>query len=232
MLLTYLDESYTRDRYYIAALAVHHGSVRSLERAINGVVARAQRTCPEVSGATELHGHPLFHGTADWGRLHPRRRIGIYSQVLQAVADHDVTIILRGLDLPSQRTRYVRPDPPHGVVLQHVLEQVNLYARATDQAALIIADEVQDQTRHRMNLGAFRRYGTPGYLRSRLPRIVDTIHFAPSHHSRLLQAADLVAFLHRRRQTQVETDPRAARANDLLWNRIRDQVHHEHCWFP
>lgn len=232
MLLTYVDESFTKERYYIAALAVHHDAIRSLETAITGVANRAHRIYPGVSDTSELHGHPLFHGKDDWGKLQPRQRIGIYNEVLQAIANHDVKIFLRGLDIPSQQRRYARCDPPHDVVLQHVLERVNSYAHSTDQAALIIADEFQEHDRHRKNLTDFRRYGTPGYLSSELPRIVDTIHFAPSHHSRLLQAADLVVFLHRRRQTHVETDSRATKANDALWERIRPGIQHEHCWFP
>ncbi|WP_109508248.1 DUF3800 domain-containing protein [Nocardioides speluncae] len=232
MLLTYVDESYTKERYYIAGLAVHHDAIRSLESELAGVVTKARRTCRGVTAGSELHGHPLFHGKEDWAQLQPRQRIGVYGDALQAIADHDVRIFLRGLDIPAQRKRYGRPIPPHDVVLQHLLERVNGYAARTDQAALIIADELQEDDRHRKNLTDFRMYGTPGYLSSELPRIVDTIHFAPSHHSRLLQAADLVAFLHRRLETHTETDLRATRANAALWARIRARVEHQHCWRP
>jgi len=232
VLLTYVDESYTKDRYYIAGLAVHHEDIRALENAITQIVADASKVYPGVGVTSELHGHELFHGKGDWKKRAPRQRIGIYNKVFQAISDHDAQIFLRGLDITSQQARYARCDPPHDVVLQHLLERVNDYANDTDQAALIIADELQEHDRHRRNLSDFRRYGTPGYLSSVLPRIVDTIHFAPSHHSRLIQAADLVAFLHRRRETHVETDPRAERANDALWGRIRPSIRHQHCWFP
>jgi hypothetical protein len=232
VLLTYVDESYTKDRYYLAGVAVHHDAMRSLENAISTVVKDASVAYPGVRESSELHGHPLFHGKEDWEKLAPRQRISVYNKVFAAIASHDVKIFLRGLDIPSQHRRYIRPDPPHSVVLQHLLERVNSYAASTGQAALIIADEIQEHDRHRKDLTDFREYGTPGYLSSTLPRIVDTIHFAPSHHSRLLQAADLVAFLHRRRQTHVETDPRAAKANAALWSRIESVIHHQHCWYP
>ncbi|MBO3745989.1 DUF3800 domain-containing protein [Streptosporangiaceae bacterium NEAU-GS5] len=61
--------------------------------------------------------------------------------------------------------------------------------------------------------------------------MVDTIHFAPSSASRLLQAADLVAFLHQRCQRK-ERDPHAQQANEDLWVRISGKVYHEMCWFP
>lgn len=231
MLLTYVDESYTQDWYFIAGLAVHHDAVRSLETELNDVIRNAHKKYG-VGERAELHGHPLFHGQEEWTGVMPRQRIGVYNDAFQAIADHDVQIFLRGLDVARQKKRYVRCDPPHDVCLQHLLERVNGYAKATDQAALVIADELHEHDRHRRNLLDFKDYGTPGYLSSTLPRIVDTIHFAPSHHSRLLQAADLVAFLHRRRKTHIESDARAKRANDKLWQRIVPRIQHQHTWYP
>ncbi|RCV52373.1 hypothetical protein DEF23_00555 [Marinitenerispora sediminis] len=117
-------------------------------------------------------------------------------------------------------------------MLQHVMEQVNSFARAEKEHVLIIADEVADQDDHRQKLWEYKRDGTPGYQSSKLDRIVDTIHFAPSKASRLLQAVDLIAFLHRRRETHVETDDRARRVNDRLWSHVKIRVQHEHVWLP
>jgi hypothetical protein len=232
VLLTYVDESYSADHYFIAGLAVRHEDLRSFETAMNEVVRRACRDYGIGSPRAELHGHPLFHGEQDWDGAMPRQRIAIYGWAFDAIAAHDVRIFLRGVNSRNLRARYTNPSDPHDVCLQHLLERVNTYASSTDQAALIIADELHEHDRRRRDLRDFKDYGTPGYLSSKLPRIVDTIHFAPSHHSRLLQAADLVAFLHHRRQVHKETDERAIRANDQLWARISAQIHHEWIWHP
>lgn len=232
VLLTYVDESHSKDRYFIAGLAVHHEDVRSLEGALNDVVKRAVTELGVGSSRAELHGHPLFHGNGEWEKAKPRQRIAIYNWAFQAIADHDVTIFLRGVNIKRLKERYTYPDDPHDVFLQHLIERVNTYAGQTEQAAMIIADELHEHDRRRRDLQDFKDYGTPGYLSSRLPRIVDTIHFAPSHHSRLIQAADLVAFLHHRRQVHTETDPRATKANDGLWSRIENKIHHQHVWHP
>lgn len=72
-----------------------------------------------------------------------------------------------------------------------------------------------------------------GYRSRQLTRIVDTIHFAPSKASRMVQAADLVAFLHHRIKSRADTDPRAKRANESLWERIADKVSgYSGCWRP
>lgn len=71
-----------------------------------------------------------------------------------------------------------------------------------------------------------------GHRSSRLTRVIDTIHFAPSHHSRLLQTSDLVTFLHRRRTTHTEPDRRAALANEQIWAHVAPIIEHELCWVP
>lgn len=232
VLLTYLDESYSKDRYFIAGLAVNHEDVRSLENALNAVVTRAAKDLCVCGPRAELHGHPLFHGQGDWEDAKPRQRIAIYNWAFEAIAQHNVRIFLRGVNSKRLRERYVHPEDPHDVCLRHLLERVNEFAAKTDQAALIIADELHGHDRRRRALRDFKEYGTPGYLSSKLPRIVDTIHFAPSHHSRLIQAADLVAFLHHRLQTCAEDDTRASKANETLWKQIERQIEHVWTWQP
>ena len=66
----------------------------------------------------------------------------------------------------------------------------------------------------------------------RLTRIVDTLHFAPSSASRLVQAADVIAFLYRRVFTVQETDERSRKAKIAMWTRLVPRIQHELCWFP
>jgi len=46
--------------------------------------------------------------------------------------------------------------------------------------ALVIADEVDGQAKHRADLSSYREVCTTGYRHRKLTRIVDTLHFAPS----------------------------------------------------
>lgn len=97
----------------------------------------------------------------------------------------------------------------------------------------MVADEVHTSDRHRMNFRFAKKWGTFGnYKSSKLDRVIDTIHFAPSHHSRLLQAADLVCYMRHRRQTVTESDPRAKKANDGIWAEIEPVIHVNQIWTP
>jgi Protein of unknown function (DUF3800) len=127
---------------------------------------------------------------------------------------------------------YSVPEPPHSVVLQHLLERVDECVTNLGDYALVIADEVDGQAKHRADLSSYRDVGTTGYRHRKLTRIVDTLHFAPSHASRLVQAADVIAFLYRRVFTHEETNERSRAAKVAMWGRLQPRVHHELCWFP
>lgn len=234
MLLTYVDESATRTRYWMGALLCPEHTLISLTRALDEVVDKAADEFNGVSAQAELHGYSLLHGEDDWEALKflTRARIGVYGRALEAIGASDARIIIRGVNIPRLRTRYAAPDHPHDVTLSHLLERVDECADQMGEHALIIADEVDRADTHRRRLWTFQRFSTSGYRSRQLTRIVDTIHFAPSQASRLLQAIDLVVYLYQRRKSDGDRDGRAQRANRHLWDHVDAHVWHDHCWYP
>jgi hypothetical protein len=234
MFLAYVDESYTPSTYWIAALICEESALIPLAADLDQVVAKASAAYSGISSTAELHGYPLFHGKEDWTALATmtRARIGVYAEALDAISRHPIHIVIRGVDRQKLLDRYSYPDHPHSVVLSHLLERVDECAEKHDEITLVIADEIDQADTHRQSLWYFQRHGTGGYRHRVLTRIVDTIHFAPSKSSRLVQAADLVAYLHCRMMSGNDTDERAKRANDTLWAKISPQVIHSYCWWP
>lgn len=236
VLLAYLDESYDAHHYWMAALVCPEHTVAPLTAALDHVVEQAARSYRGVSPRAELHGHDLMHAKHDWGALRhmPRARIGVYQQALRAIGDLDVEIIVRGVRISRLRTRYGDGRHPHAVVLEHLLERIDECSetRHANEAVLVIADQVSGEDGYRQGLRYFQRHATSGYRSRRLTRIVDILHFAPSGASRLVQAADLVVYLHRRLDSGQVVDPRAVRANAMLWGHVARRVIHSHCWYP
>jgi Protein of unknown function (DUF3800) len=231
MLLTYVDESYTDDWFAMAALLVDGPAAVTLTDELDQIAAAAATACNLAVGV-ELHGHEIFHAGGAWSGVPVRARVGVFDDVVEAVSAQDVRVIARAMDVVGQRSRYPAPDPPHKVVLQHLLEGVDECVTKLGDYALVIADEVDGQARHRADLSSYRDVGTTEYRHRKLTRIVDTLHFAPSHASRLVQAADVIAFLYRRVFTHQESDPRSRKAKLAMWRRLEPRVHHELCWFP
>jgi hypothetical protein len=97
------------------------------------------------------------------------------------------------------------------------------HAEGQNQRILLLADEVHSAERHRTN---FRSYqdGSDGEPAGGLHRILDTLYFGPSKHSRLLQAADMLTFIRLRRMTSVEPDSRATKINETIWEHVEPMV--------
>lgn len=236
MLLAYVDESYSRDHYYLAALLCPDHQALSPSAALDEVITTAASQWAGISADAELHGYDIFQGVQDWESLQkmPRARIGIYHQALAAIARHDVRVIIEGIRPASK----LHSRDPHSVLMGWILERIDEYAYRTNDLALVIADEPgqrDQQGQCRADLGYYRSAGTGGWKSRKITRVVDTLHFAPSESSRLVQASDLAAFLFHRIATKSATeDPRAVRANQRLWALLADAgiVLNVHVWQP
>ncbi|MFC8800243.1 DUF3800 domain-containing protein [Promicromonospora sp. NPDC057138] len=233
MLLAYIDESFNRDHYRTVGLIISSPSARALTAALDRVVADAAEAYPDVKGSFELHGHDLFRASAQWSALEPmvRARISIYRKALQAIAEHVDAFYVEGLQRDAFRRRYAGQQDEHVTVLLHLLEKLDQYAAQRDQDLLVVADEHHTARVAQEALRATRTEAVWGYRGS--PRkIVDTVYFVPSTMSRLVQAADMVAFLHQRIAGGLDRDERAVRANKDLWSIIAPRLKRERLWTP
>lgn len=179
----------------------------------------------------ELHGYVLVAGREAWAKLRPNlaARIDIYQKTIEAIARFDVRIYIRGADLATHRIRYGADVNPHRTVLPWVLERVQQDAVRTKDVALVIADEVALPDRYRQDVLGYQQSGTWGWKPETLDRIADTIHFAPSKSSRLLQAADMVSYAHLQ---SVKRHPNALAqaANERIWSQLTGKVREASCW--
>ncbi|WP_369371084.1 DUF3800 domain-containing protein [Promicromonospora sp. Populi] len=232
MLLAYVDESYSKDYFFLAAVIVDSQSAVEIETGLDAIVDEYARMT-SLSVEAELHGHELFNGHGEWGSLQIRQQINVYGRALEVIGKSGAHVVLRGMNVARQKERYGENAwPPHDVVLGHLLENIDSVATELDDCLVVVADEIHSSERHRVNFRGYRANGTPGYRSSRLPSLVDTIHFGPSKHSRLLQAADLVAFMHHRRSAIVESDARQARAIEQMWVHVEPCVKRRWTWEP
>ncbi len=60
----------------------------------------------------------------------------------------------------------------------------------------------------------------------------DTIHFVPSDASRLVQGANLIAFMYQRYHARPLHTGKSGRAVQSLWKWLSDSVIKTHCWRP
>lgn len=231
----YVDESYTTDRYYVAAAVADEAAWVCVDAKLAEIRERthnAHGTPLDI----EFHADELMNGRKDWAPLKGKHReaAGIYAAVLQAASDCNVRFVLRGLDIQRLHARYKYPDHPHAIVLGHTLERLHERSRDHHMGAkvTVVADEIATQAQHLDQFEGYQKWGTPGYRSSTLSTIVAPISFAPSHSVNGLQLADFGAYLHRRRSTQTERHPQAVRAMSRLSGILDGMTAHNHTWEP
>lgn len=236
MLIAHLDESYNRDFYFIGAAIADEAAWERVEENYDAIRAVTQER-HNIPNAAEFHGHELMGGRGDWGSLRGKHReaAGIYAAVLRASRAAGVRYIFRGVDVARLNARYSYPEPPHTVVLGHLLERINDYARLNSfgTQVIVVADEIATQDEHQAQFKAYQELGTGGYRSSRLGHISAPINFASSHLTPGLQAVDMATYIHRRAATPGQQQhPKAQAVTDRLTGIIYPSTTHKHIWFP
>jgi hypothetical protein len=233
VLFAYIDETSNIRCYRTVGLVVRAANVRQFAEQLDVVVSRAAQSFEGIDADIELHGHDLFGATQEWAPLKPvvRARISIYRQALDVTAEHAEGIWIEGLDRKGFRDRYADQHDEHITVLLHLLEKLNRYANRHGEDLVVIADEHRTAKSAQAALRKARRERVWGY-RGKPQRIADTVYFVSSAGSRLVQAADLVAFLYQRLADGVDRDERAAAANRGLWSALENVPVHDRLWEP
>jgi len=220
--LVYVDESFDRVEYWVTGLVVPSERAVELESTLDAIVVNAAESFP-ITPTAELHAHALTQGSEDWASMASmlRARLGIYEACLQAIHDTaGVRAFIYGLDRAKHRNKYTTPFPERQVLLGHVAQRVNGIC-TRDCPLLLIADDSESKQQIREHITRFRRQGTLSRINPRpLRNIADTVYFAPSRNSRLIQAADLVSYIHFRKRRNAGADPRAVAAATRLWATI------------
>lgn len=236
LLIAYLDESYTRAFYFIGAAIAEESAWNDLEERYADI---RQKTSGlhGVPADAEFHGHEIMGGKGEWGSLRGKHReaAGLYAAVLQANREVGIQYIFRGLDVARLNARYSYPQPPHTVVLGHLLERINEYARSQtpDTKAIVVADEIATQEQHQEQFRAYQQVGTGGYRSSRLEHISSPINFANSRFSTGLQAVDMATYIHRRAATPgMEQNSKAEAVTKRLTGLIYPSTRHQAIWYP
>ena len=122
-------------------------------------------------------------------------------RVFQAVAEFIVTsgipVRMVCIDVPRHNRRYKDPMPPYRLGLMLILERFCEYLDRVDDLGLVFGDYEADQMSGAVvDFSAYKTQGrTPMYFGRPLGRLVDTVYFTHSHHSRFLQVADLLVYM-------------------------------------
>ncbi|WP_150114467.1 DUF3800 domain-containing protein [Corynebacterium oculi] len=217
MHVAYLDETFhPRKEHSVLALVSPMDQIPLIEENLNAALERISKQ-HHIPSTVELHGYELSSGTRDWEPLTtPRARTRIYKQAISAITHVPDLAICRGTTSLAEKS----PHDPHKWSLTFTLECIDTLMKRKNDRVLAFCDDVQNKSIYQDMYASFRRNGLPDDPTNKLTSFTDGLHFTPSHHSRMVQAIDLISYVYRRNFIQKYTDPRAHKVFENLWKEL------------
>lgn len=222
--LFYVDESYDDAHHFVVGVLGDGRAIATAEQTLEDVSQEALRLGYPGRRRPELHGSQMLPGVGDWAAIQLRDRIRLVGMALDSLTACQLEVLCRGVEIRRFQLRYGENANPHPWAFRNLLERLNERLEVIDNFAVVIADEHSQKETLRADLRNAQRIGTPGYRGQILERIRDTAHFVDSERSRMIQLADIVAYVRRRRARGVEDDPRAEQAMQVLYEKIARAV--------
>ncbi len=224
MLLAYLDESFSQGYYFMGGLILPPRFVPPIENTMNQLVQAVVNDYPmRPHEMLELHGSEIWNGKGAWKNVGDRYRFAVMIHAIEKICEHDVEIVFQGIDNKSHESRYHHPIPPRDLALKYLLEVIDRKIEKQETHGVVILDQTSDSrenTRQRKMFKDFQNLSTGGRFPRKLDFIVDTLHFVPSAESRLIQAIDLITYVHFRRKVTRYPEKTEAIVLEHIWNVI------------
>ncbi len=199
MHLIYFDENKHSEEnpfFNIGGILVPEAKILELERTLTQIQFNFFGSSSLVA-ANEFHGKGMFHGKGPFKGCKLPKRIEVFDYFTTFLISNKIPIRLVRIDVKRHRRRYQYPTPEYRLGLMLFLERACDYLDKVDDLGIVFGDYEKDEIAGTVvDFSEYKRSGkTPMYSGRPLGRLVDTVHFTRSHHSRFLQLADVVVYM-------------------------------------
>lgn len=172
----------------------------------------------------EFHGKELFHGKGTARGRKLEERVRVFQDVATFITDNKIPVRMVCIDVGRHQQKYKYPTPPYRLGLMFILERFCEYLDTVDDLGLVFGDyEADEVTGAVVDFSEFKSQGkTPMYFGRPLGRLLDTVYFTQSHHSRFLQVADLLIYMAGRYENWSEVpDKWHEQAVKAAWEKVK-----------
>jgi hypothetical protein len=226
MHLCYFDEnkhSEENPNFLIGGLIIPDQRALDLERTLSQIAFNffGSRT---LSLSNEFHGKDLFHGKGNAKARKLDERIQVFSDIAKFLISNEISIRIVKIDVKKHRAKYAYPTPEYRLGLMLILERFSEFLDDVDDLGIVFGDYESDEvTRAVVEFSEYKSKGkTPMYFGRPLGRLLDTVYFTQSHHSRFLQVADMIIYMAGRYESQLSKPEKWHDAELFgIWQTIR-----------
>lgn len=194
MLVTYFDEVKhsppDQPYYWLGGLSIDDTMISALEQEVNALAVTCFGAGSGLTKQTEFHATDIASGRGNFKKArNPADRFEVLKQLVKIYDKpngvYRVTVRLDVVKL------YGGVDEEE-MALMYFIEKVNSLARREATNTLLIGDYEKEKSVSRAvkNLAKYKKDGTLYAFGQDIENTIDTVHFAHSHNSRMLQLAD------------------------------------------
>lgn len=194
MHLVYIDEVKhdppAQKYHWLGALAFPDAAIQDVDAALSRLAYDFFGTSV-LASTNEFHAKHIVHGKGPYKGRHMQERIELYNALLNVIGSRsDIGRIEIRLEPDKMLASHYKD-----MAFMFLVEKVDEYMRHCQSIALLIADEDKELAGANVsNLSSYKARGTDYAFGKSIKAIVDTIHHTKSHHSRLLQLADVYVY--------------------------------------
>ncbi len=226
MHLFYFDETKYEPSgryFFIGGIVVRDADVLALEATLTQIQQNFFGTS-FLTRETEMHGKDIFHGKGVFKSRKLTDRIKLLTDITTFFCDAKLPIRIVKIDVPAHRAKYKFAQPEYQLGLMLILERFSDFLDEVNDLGMVFGDYEKDEiTQAVLDFSQFKTIGkTPMYYGRALGRLVDTIYFTHSHHSRFLQAADVMLYMANRCESgQISSAKWHDQELRKLWSKIK-----------
>jgi hypothetical protein len=175
---------------------------------------------------TEIHGKELWHRKGVFKKFKASERIQLLDDLVSVVVEHQIPVRLVMIDVAHHRKKYRYPEPEYRLGLMLFLERVCDYLDKHSTHGMVFGDYEKDEiSRSIIDFSQFKMDGRTEMYGRGIDRLIDTIYFTQSHHSRFLQLADVIVYL-ANRFGRLEEPPKKwmEQRGYEIWKRLNEET--------
>ncbi|MFC1494335.1 DUF3800 domain-containing protein [Thermodesulfobacteriota bacterium] len=194
MYLIYFDEckyEETRQPYYwLCGLAVPDHILKEVEGTITDIVGNYFGT-KVLSKSNEIHAYEIIHGKGVFKGKPLSERVELFKRMVKVINDFEEIFKITVRIDPAKMIA----DGIEDKAFMFFVEKANGLMRGKKTLGLLIGDfDKEVVSQNVKGLSVYKNYGTNYAFQREIKNIADTVHYTKSHHSRMLQLADIYTY--------------------------------------
>jgi hypothetical protein len=199
MHLIYFDEnkySAGHPYFYVGGLIIDSSKVETYEKILLQIQYNYFGSNVLIKD-NEMHGNDIFHGKGAHRKRKLSDRIALLEDIKKFIISYKIPLRIICIDVAAHQKKYAYPEPEYQLGLMLLLERFCDYLDAKNDFGIVFGDHEKDQVaRSIKDFSQFKIMGKTKMCYGRpLGRLIDTIYYTESHHSRFLQLTDMVLFM-------------------------------------